>query len=424
MIAVDDKGTWSSGSPRKRALFFLAAFALTATLAAVFTELLATAAFWMTDGRFISPRTRFAARANTFQQDLVGNRPCDYVDTLFPHPYLTFVHHANPPCGLPYVNGEGLFGPEFPPLRRSDRFVVLLTGGSVAAQFAEPLQHAPTYLESELNAHYRSPSGKPFLVLDGGDGSWKQPQQTILLLLHAHAIDAVVTLDGWNEMGAFATGSRLEMPQGNFAAANPLVTDDFAPVAARWAVREAYRRAAQNPIVSRSNAAYAVVAGAEALLNRVPSRVGARSNTLRSLFAIPPGWSADARWKETVDTYRFYIRAMHAIAGEMQLLDAYFFQPMPAIDKRLTPDERRVVGDLGYKAKYEGLVHDLESLEAEGLPVSGLLDVFASETGTIYSDPVHMVRQSDGSSRGNLLIAQRISAKIAKAWRLQAVDRR
>ncbi len=35
---------------------------------------------------------------------------------FYPHPYLCFVHHDNPPCGLPKgkTNNVGLFGRDFP----------------------------------------------------------------------------------------------------------------------------------------------------------------------------------------------------------------------------------------------------------------------------------------------------------------------
>ena len=52
-------------------------------------------------------------------------------------PMSAFVHHANPPCGLPRVNNVGLFGPDFPTVQAADRYIVMLTGGSVASQLAQ-----------------------------------------------------------------------------------------------------------------------------------------------------------------------------------------------------------------------------------------------------------------------------------------------
>ncbi len=85
---------------------------------------------------------------------------CRYVDTLYPHPYVGFVHHANRPCGLKNINNVGLFNDDYPLLKRPDRYTILLTGGSVAGQLAQiDPWPAPHYLEEELNQEYESPNG-------------------------------------------------------------------------------------------------------------------------------------------------------------------------------------------------------------------------------------------------------------------------
>jgi hypothetical protein len=67
------------------------------------------------------------------------------------------------PCSLPGINNIGLFGEDFPDQRRTDRYVILLTGGSVASQLGQyQPPPAPRYLEEELNRNYVSPNGKPF----------------------------------------------------------------------------------------------------------------------------------------------------------------------------------------------------------------------------------------------------------------------
>jgi hypothetical protein len=74
-------------------------------------------------------------------------------------------------------------------------------------------------------------------VLNGGDGAWKQPQQTILFSLYADFVDAVVTLDGYNEKLMIQPGvvSRFELPGNNFLDANPLAAQDgFGEVVVSW----------------------------------------------------------------------------------------------------------------------------------------------------------------------------------------------
>jgi hypothetical protein len=96
-------------------------------------EVTATAWMYLEDGRYTPAKDLFDRTQNTYVRDATKGTSCRYVDTLFPHPYVAFVHHANPPCGLPWVNNVGLFGPDFPVLKPTDRYVVMLTGGSVAS---------------------------------------------------------------------------------------------------------------------------------------------------------------------------------------------------------------------------------------------------------------------------------------------------
>src|SRR5690349_4306021 len=169
-------------------------------MALAVVEVTAIVWLYLEDGHYTSAEELFERTQNTYVKDLTKDTDCRYVDTLFPHPYLAFVHHGNPPCGLKHTNNVGLFGPDFPSIKPADRYVVLVTGGSVASQLVQNWPDpAPHYLEEELNRHYVSPNGKPWLVLNGGDGAWKQPQQLILFSLYAASVDAVVTVDGYNE---------------------------------------------------------------------------------------------------------------------------------------------------------------------------------------------------------------------------------
>src|SRR6188474_603185 len=116
----------------KRSIYRLIAALIALGLAAVTIELLAHVYLYARDGRYISASERLQALDNTFITGITrGESGCSYIDTVYPHPYLAFVHHGNPPCGVPNINNIGLFGPDYPSERPADRFVVLVTGGSV-----------------------------------------------------------------------------------------------------------------------------------------------------------------------------------------------------------------------------------------------------------------------------------------------------
>src|SRR5579864_592744 len=198
-------------------------------LALAAVEVTATVWLIIEDGHYTPADELFQRTQNTYVRDLTRGKDCRYVDTLYPHPYVAFVHHGNPPCGLANINNVGLFNDDFPTVKRTDRYTILLVGGSVASQMAQNWgPPAPHYLELALNKGYVSPNGKPFLVLDGGDGAWKEPQSFILFSLYASSVDAVVTLDGYNEHYMFEPGTseRLERPLSNFEDVNPFVANE------------------------------------------------------------------------------------------------------------------------------------------------------------------------------------------------------
>ena len=91
----------------------------------------ATAIAWLyfEDGRYTPAAELFERTQNTYVRDATKGTACRYIDTLYPHPYVGFVHHANPPCGISWVNNVGLFGPDFPVIKLADHYVVMLTGG-------------------------------------------------------------------------------------------------------------------------------------------------------------------------------------------------------------------------------------------------------------------------------------------------------
>jgi len=382
---------------------------------------------WLTleEGRYSTASELFERSQNTYVRDVTRGSSCRYVDTLYPHPYLGFVHHGNAPCGLAAANNIGLLGEDFPTLRRADRFTVLLTGGSVAGQLGQiGPPPAPRYLEDELNRRYVSPNGKPFLVLNGGAGAWKQPQQLILFALYATAVDAVVTLDGFNEFYFFrpVAQDRLERPANNFLDVNPFVADEnFGDAAVGWVAGRVAGALAAQPVLGQSHAAYMTVRGIEQLAKgRDITTARAKKTTLEGMFRLPPEvrGDADAIFAVQLDLYRKYARSMEAIARAQGVKAAYFLQPAPAFGKVLTDEERRAVGDLSYRDLYRKIVAGMLSLRDEGLAIHDLGEVFRAEAGPIYEDHIHFLQSSGGVSRGNSLVAAAIADRVAEAWSL------
>jgi len=403
------------------------AFGAVSTLIGIVVALASFEVFaiaWQTlqDGRYTRATELFDRLQNTYVRDATNATGCTYVDTLFPHPYLGFVQHDTPPCGMEKVNNIGLTADDFPPVKRADRYVILLTGGSVAGQLGQTAPPpAPRYLEEELNAHYISPTGKPFQVLNGGAGAWKQPQQTILFLLHSNIVDAVVTLDGYNESKYLSvrTRGRLEMPALNFLEVNPIAAqDNFGNVVVSWLAGRVAGAVGHHSLLSHSHAAYLAVRAVQHLSKGDAAFRDSKTNGFDRMFEVPPEArsSLQAMMAYQISQYRRYIRIMDAIARDQGVKAMFFLQPVPAVGKSLTDEEKRANPDISYGANYVTMVRDLEGLRENGIAVVDLLDIFAKEKGTIYADDVHPYRAPDGKSLGYRLIAERMAREMADGW--------
>jgi hypothetical protein len=399
-------------------------FGIVMALAVV--EVTAIAWLYIEDGHYTPASELYERTQNTYVRDLTKGG-CRYVDTLFPHPYVGFVHHGNPPCGIPNVNNVGLFNDDFPVIKRADRYTIILIGGSVASQMAQnwPSPPAPKYLEEELNKHYVSPNGKPFLVLNGGDGAWKEPQQFILFSLYATSVDAVATLDGYNEYYFFWPGAmeRLERPLSNFIDVNPFVADEnFGDAAIGWVIGRVAGVLSQNPILGHSHAAYMIIRGIEAVAKSKDVFKSTKKTTLPGLFSMPEEIRKDhdLEFAVQIALYQKYERAVEAIAKDNGVKSIYFLQPAPAYGKTLTEEEKKNAGDLSYGELYRRIITGMMTLREKGLPIFDLGDILKDEKGTLYADHIHFIRDPQtGESQGYRIMAARMAEKMADTWGLQ-----
>ncbi len=383
-------------------------------------EILSTAWLTIRDGRYTPAQELFATSRNTYIRDITGNGGgnCRYIDTMFPHPYLAFVHHRDDPCGVPTANDIGVLGDEYPVARNPERYVILLAGGSVASQLGQVVQPGRrSFIEEELNRSFISPTGKPFQVLNGGVGAWKQPQQLILMAIYGDFIDAVVTLDGYNEQYLMKPGlnRRFEMPAVNYLGVNPIVAmDGFAGLAVSW-FKGRISGWLGTGFTSHSHAAYLVASA----LDQKPADHddGFGSKTYSAMMSLPSSItdSPAAYMDWQIAQYAKYIRIMDATARDFGIKSMFFLQPVPAVDKSLTPEEIRGTPDTSYGPRYVEIVRRLLTLRERNIEVRSLLDLFRTEKVTIYGDDIHPKRELM-DSRGYSLMAARMAREMASAW--------
>ncbi|GAC1334483.1 MAG: hypothetical protein NVSMB26_17290 [Beijerinckiaceae bacterium] len=407
---------------KPRGLVRLLAAVLFVLFLVILTEGFFAAYFFLRDGRWLWPTQRWAAQENLFIGDLTSGT-CRYIDTLFPHPYLVSVHTANPPCPTEFTNAQGLFGRDFPLRRDPDTFAILLTGGSVAAHMGQTKSNGPLFLEEALNACYKAPKGLRFQVYNGADGGWRQPRQAIISLLYGDAVDAVVTLDGFNEL-QYLSLMRLEMPDANFELLNPLALRSSRGVAASVISNQVQIMVSQSP-ARYSFTAYFFVDRLRAWLTSVAyAGIGERKTSLVSLFALPADWTSEQRSAFNIDQYRKYMRIIDADAKVQGARAAFFIQPAPAIGKELTSEEKKVVGSLAYGPLYAKLADALLETRVDGLNVFSLLDVFRGTADTVYGDSIHFTWDPKTlDSRGNRIVAAAMAERLAAIWSLERTCR-
>ena len=152
-------------------------------------------------------------------------------------------------------------------------------------------------------------------------------------------------------------------------------------------------------------------------------RAGSGQNAFIRMFELPAEWSPQQRFDFNIEQYRKYIRAIAALTAMWGTKSAFFIQPVPAIQKALTEQEKAAVGPLAYKDIYERMMIRVLDLTKENIAVYSLLDLFAEEHGTLYSDAIHLKIESDGESRGYRKMAEAMAQRISEVWGLQRICR-
>ncbi len=409
-------------SDRPRRIVGILATALLLIFLLALSEVFFASYFFLSEGRWIWPSQRWSLQQNQFVA-AATNETCRYIDTLYPHPYLLAVYNGNPPCPTEFINPQGFSGRNFPLRRNPDEFAILLTGGSVAAQLGQTKSGGPLFLEEALNACYKPTKGSRFVVYNGALGGWKQPQQAIVSLLYADVYDAIVTLDGFNEL-QYLTVTRLEMANHDFELLNPLATRSSRAIVASAVTNQVQSWVTSSP-ARFSFTAYFLADRLRSWVVRTSNEELAKRKTgFAAFFALPNEWTGEQRITFNLKQYQKYIRAIDAVSKMQGARAAFFVQPAPAIDKQLTAEEKLVTGDLSYGPLYSRLAEALLATRSDGLQVFSLLDVFRDVAETIYVDPIHLAQDAkthDG--KGDRILAKAMAEHLAAAWSLERTCR-
>ena len=248
-------------------------------------------------------------------------------------------------------------------------------------------------------------------------GAWKQPQQAILMLLNVQAVDAVVTLDGYNELEMLRGGAALEYPRRQLPLRQPACHRELRVGRRQMGGLSPGGKMDGNPFLSRSQAAYLLAEALGAWFQKDSGGTAERKTTVQSLFALPKDWDTTRRIDFGLGQYEKYMIAMNGIGKAFDIPVLHFIQPTPATGKPLSVDEQKIVGDLSYGPDYDNMTRRLLALNAKGVTVYSLLDIYKDEKGTLYEDHIHLRREPSGESRGYRLMAEAIAERMGTDMR-------
>jgi len=373
----------------------------------------------------------------------LDNMRCSYLDMLIPHPYLGYVYGPRASCKFPkefLYNQEGFLGAEMPAKKSTEDFYILLTGGSVANMLSGAVMGSDhivgvegrNFLEDRLNKCYLPQKGfKKFIVLNVAVGAWKQPQQAVASMLFGDRVNAIVTLDGYNEYFSFNdpyTG--FELPANYFGYLMKLrLTGNKGAEILINVISALTNWHYNNPILKHSQSLKALMIVFNKITNASinPNVNPQRSDVKVSYagqFGFSPNLAKEKREDHNILQYLKYLKVINSLGNLYEAKTAFFYQPVSLLHKPLTEEEKNIVlkyvPNPRYMDKYSEIEKKFLALKKDGLDVYSLTKIYQNTKETVYSDTVHakVEVENDGTykSLGYSIMSQEISAKLAKKW--------
>ena len=143
-----------------------------------------------------------------------GDYLCEWNDSLYPDPFVGYIYRGNSFCSFKNTNSNGFLSSEFPKSREgSDTYNILLLGASVAFNlYAGQDLQLSGYLKNKLEKNFLGPNNKEVRLYSTAIPAWKQPQQLNSFIQYGHLFDAVLSIEGFNELANFNQNQKFNTP--------------------------------------------------------------------------------------------------------------------------------------------------------------------------------------------------------------------
>lgn len=412
-----------------------------ALLSVAVVELGGAIGYWLENGR--SPysnlfRTVADAEPEVQATELFKQRLHPYFG--FAHPYLER-HTGERPYS---INNMG-FPPgskyEVPFVPVKDDFVVVVFGGSVAANLVGPPQRGSS-IQAAL-AKQEVLKGRNVIVYSMAQGSGKQPQQLIalnLLLALGQHIDLAINVDGFNEAALgytnYTVGMHPILPAAQIVGALALKlqvpgegTVEFYELA--YGVSSARAQIAMYqkrlPFSSTGLAHLAnkvqLASNEERLrelLPRYESAIKASGDweQAKKQLSLDMPYASVSENRKYEDVFELWLRSSRQMRllslanqiGYVHVIQPYLLRSKP----KLTPEERAIAESVNDSHPYKqpaSTIYQMFQDRRDFLKTQGIasaIDLFAEQTQTMYVDPFHY------SARGETIFAEFIAGEAAR----------
>lgn len=394
----------------------IAALVTSSLACMLLTELAARRLLASDEQARIGARALLLRDTNAFTE---GYHDCTWADSLMAHPYLAYVHRRRGKCSVPRVNSAGMLSDYSLPHRRADEFfTVLLEGGSVAQQLG-----SGPWLENALSNQFVLPDGRKFRVINAAMGATTYPRHAIVTLLYGHSVDAVILLDGFNEvtLNNPAMGVLLGAPGPIYFAQVRLAATAWD--AARTQLAGTVRvRMAQIPLVSHSFLWFFLVEAVTNLILGEAAELGTNSalqdETYLASYIAPRSWDQDRRFQRHQEDYQHGVKLNYSLSRSLEVHFSHFLQPVPNLFKPLTRLERAGVMRHFPSRHYLNIERSLAQLHDTGVPTHSLLRLFEDLEEEIYEDFIHCTMDDEHKSPGYQKLAAAIAEQVGMDWNL------
>jgi hypothetical protein len=344
-----------------------------------------------------------------------GNYLCEWNDSLHPDPFVGYLFGVNSFCSFKNTNSNGFLSSEFPKSRTgSDAFNILLLGASVAFNlYAGQDLQLSGYLKNELEQNYLGPNNKEVRLHSTAIPAWKQPQQLNSFIQYGHLFDAVLSIEGFNELVNLNQNEKFNTPQS-------MLWHIFIP--AQFLVGQA---GSFSKMVEKAKVVFPFLKKSF-LYNSFYTLL--RKNIISRIENIKAGdhpyqyyFTAKISPRDAIEEYIEILETINKLSIFNKQYLKIFIQPSMFYAKALSPVERKI--SLNSKSNKERIYNSYVSLNQILLTskydyISNLTNIFESEMESIYFDPVHM-GYKNGKNLGHEIMVKRILEDLVEGWGLK-----